>query len=120
MNMRDLRNQPAIMVESGGCSYVQKTRNIEKVGGFLAIIIDRDHNKSESDKILGDDGSGSGLRIPAILIDSSDGDELTNYYNSQHRIYANSTGHVLNLNSENFDSNVKDGDEAWIIEFYHP
>ena len=109
------------MVEAGGCSYVQKTRNVFNANAKAAIIIDRHHDtESKNEAILGDDGSGAGIKIPSILIDSHSGDRLINYYNKMHGIHATNTGHVINLNEENFEVNVYGGDEAWIIEFYHP
>ena len=56
------------MVESTSkCSFVTQTRNIEKVGGSLALIIDS-KNENVSEVMLSDDGTGAGIRIPAMLI----------------------------------------------------
>tara|TARA_B110000285_G_scaffold228816_1_gene292414 strand:+ start:7 stop:330 length:324 start_codon:yes stop_codon:yes gene_type:complete len=60
---------PIFLVERGNCSFVTMARNIEKAGGALALIID---TKSEnvSDIVLSDDGTGAGIEIPAMLINS--------------------------------------------------
>jgi hypothetical protein len=57
------------MVDSGNCSYVTQVRNIEKMGGALAI----------SNVILSDDGTGAGIRIPAMMIDKYDGKTLKEF-----------------------------------------
>lgn len=69
---------PIIMVKQSNCSYVTQTRNIEMGGGALAIIIDT-LEEDISDIILSDDGTGAGIRIPAMLISKSDGEALINY-----------------------------------------
>ena len=49
---------PMILVMSGNCSFVTKTRNVEKAGGAVAIIGDGEHDYLAADSVLGDDGSG--------------------------------------------------------------
>jgi len=59
---------PIFMVESTPkCSFVTQTRNIERAGGALALIIDS-NNEDVTDVMLSDDGTGAGIRIPAMLI----------------------------------------------------
>lgn len=60
------------MVDRGGCSFVTKVRNIAHSGGKAAIIVD---NKPEniSEITLSDDGTGAGIRIPAVLISKGEG-----------------------------------------------
>jgi hypothetical protein len=65
------------MVESGSCSYVRQVRNIEKAGGALALIIDKEADVEN--KILSDDGTGAGIKIPALLIGKEEGTKLKNY-----------------------------------------
>jgi len=67
---------PIFLVEaSGKCSFVTQTRNIAKAGGALALIIDQD-NEDVSNVVLSDDGTGAGIRIPAMLINKIHGDIL--------------------------------------------
>ena len=47
-----------ILVMSGNCSLVTKTRNVEKAGGAIAIIGDSVDDYLSVDSVLGDDGSG--------------------------------------------------------------
>jgi hypothetical protein len=54
------------------CSYVTQTRNIERAGGALALIIDSE-NEDVREVILSDDGTGAGIRIPAMLINRQQG-----------------------------------------------
>ena len=56
-----------IMVERGNCTYVTQTRNIQRAGGSLAIIIDSE-SEDVTEQILSDDGTGAGIEIPAMLI----------------------------------------------------
>jgi len=61
------------MFDRGSCSEVMKTRNVARVGGALSIIIN--NNNQTIDKLfLGDDGSGAGITIPAVMISKRDGD----------------------------------------------
>jgi hypothetical protein len=69
---------PIIMVDSGNCSYVTQVRNIEKMGAALAIIIDP-MEEDITDVILSDDGTGAGIRIPAMMINKYDGKVLKEY-----------------------------------------
>lgn len=66
------------MVERGGCSFVTKARNIAHAGGKAAIIVD---NKYENitELTMSDDGTGAGLRIPAVMISKKDGEILISF-----------------------------------------
>ena len=70
---------PFIMVQSGQCSIMEKINNIEQAGGHLAIIIS-DSDENINGIFVSDDGSGFDITIPAVLISSSDGRILANYY----------------------------------------
>lgn len=60
------------MVDRGHCTFVTKVRNIEKAGGSLAVIID-DQQEDIQKVIMSDDGTGTGIRIPAMIIGRKDG-----------------------------------------------
>lgn len=66
------------MVERGNCTYVTQTRNIQRAGGSLAIIIDSE-NEDVTEQILSDDGTGAGIEIPAMLINKKQGDILKKF-----------------------------------------
>ena len=55
-----------------------KVRNIEKAGGSLAVIID-DENEDVKHVIMSDDGTGTGIRIPAMIIGKKDGQILKDF-----------------------------------------
>lgn len=58
-----------------------KVRNIMHAGGKAAIIIDS-QNENITRVYMSDDGTGSGLAIPAVLIGKKDGQILTDYIKS--------------------------------------
>lgn len=61
------------MVEASyKCSFVTQVRHIERAGGSLAIIIDS-KNEDVAEQSLSDDGTGAGIRIPAIMINKKQG-----------------------------------------------
>ena len=70
---------PFIMVYQGSCSIIDKVKNIEKSGGHLAIIIN-DNDDNIGGIFVSDDGAGDDISIPAVLISSSDGKKLVEYY----------------------------------------
>lgn len=59
------------MVDRGNCHFVKKVQNIQKFGGLMAIIIDRN---DEEHTHMSDDGQGSSIYIPSFLIGKRDGD----------------------------------------------
>ena len=61
-----------MLLDRGECSFVTKVRNAEKAGASLVVVID---NKLENvqNVIMGDDGTGVGIRIPSMLIGKSEG-----------------------------------------------
>jgi len=69
---------PIFLVKQGECSFVTQTRNIENSGGAMALIIDV-AEEDISDIIVSDDGTGAGIRIPAMLINKNDGASLINF-----------------------------------------
>lgn len=56
-----------VIVQRGDCSFVTKVRNAERAGASLLVVVD---NNQEDIKnvIMGDDGTGTGIRIPSMLI----------------------------------------------------
>jgi hypothetical protein len=69
---------PIFLVDRGECTFVTKVRNIEKAGGSLAVIID-DQNEDIKHVIMSDDGTGTGIRIPAMIIGKKDGQILKDF-----------------------------------------
>ena len=73
---------PIYLVDRGHCTFVTKVRNIEKAGGSLAVIID-DTQEDIKKVIMSDDGTGTGIRIPAMLIGRKDGQILKDFLTKQ-------------------------------------
>ena len=84
---RDEENNlsPIVLADRGKCSFVNKVRNIEKLGVKVAFICD---NKPEyvDSIIMADDGTGSSVNIPSYLISKRDcdfiKDTITNHPNA--------------------------------------
>ncbi len=57
---------------------MKKVRNMENIGVAVAIIIDDSDEDIES-VIMSDDGTGGGIRIPAMLINKSEGKKLLDW-----------------------------------------
>lgn len=69
---------PIVLVERGKCSFVRKSRNIQALGGSLALIMDNQENSNPEEIIMSDDGSGSSITIPTIIISKEDGELIRN------------------------------------------
>jgi len=83
-------NKPFILlVDRGGCTFVQKVRNGQHSGAAAVIIADNVCQCKHSDEcpaekgkcekrepIMADDGSGNDITIPSLLIFKQDGDVL--------------------------------------------
>jgi hypothetical protein len=65
-----------IMVDRGECTFVTKVRHAQNVGAKAVIIID---NKDEEYiPEMADDGTGTSISIPSMLIRKKDGAEIKN------------------------------------------
>lgn len=69
---------PFYIAHRGDCSFVKKVRNMENIGVAVAIIIDNTEEDVES-VIMSDDGTGGGIRLPAMLISYNDGMKLISF-----------------------------------------
>ena len=96
------------MVLEGECSLIEKVKNIEKSGGHLAIIINR-NDENIGGIFMNDDGVGYDISIPAVLISNSDGKKLVTYYLE----HANNHEDIkeikleVKFENENLDNSVK-------------
>lgn len=70
---------PIVIVRRGGCSFVQKVRNIEHGGGKLAIVVDEIDDEDATYITMVDDGTGNGIIIPSLLINKTPGETLISY-----------------------------------------
>lgn len=66
------------IAERGSCTFVNKVRNAERAGASLLVVVDS-RVENVTNVIMGDDGTGSGLRIPSMLIGKTDGEMLIEF-----------------------------------------
>ena len=67
-----------LLVDRGTCTFVTKVRNAERSGASLVVVIDN-VNENITNVIMGDDGTGTGIRIPSMLIGKEDGAKLRDF-----------------------------------------
>ena len=70
-----------MIADRGECSFVKKVRGMEEAGVAVAIVVDNT-DEDINEIVMSDDGSGSGIRIPSMLISKSDGEKLINFMNT--------------------------------------
>jgi len=70
---------PIVMVDRGNCTFVTKSRNVQNLGGSLAMIINNRDDEIIDNVLMMDDGNGSDIYIPTILISKQDGDKLKRF-----------------------------------------
>eukprot|EP00808_Paulinella_micropora_P010848 g70476.t1 len=65
-----------LLLDRGDCTFVTKVRNAQIAGAQAVVIVD---NVAESEEpYMADDGTGSDIVIPAVLVSKGDGDKLKN------------------------------------------
>lgn len=74
-----LDNSPIVMIDRGSCNFIHKTKNIQDVGGHVALIVNNDERDPQT-IIMADDGKGEQVAIPALLISKNDGTILKDFY----------------------------------------
>jgi len=67
-----------VLLDRGNCSFVTKVRNAERAGASLVVVID-DRDENITNVIMGDDGTGTGIRIPSMLIGKETGKRLKDF-----------------------------------------
>ena len=72
---------PIFVANRGGCSFVQKVRNMESMGVSVGIVIDNTM-ESINNLVMSDDGTGQGIRIPSMIISQSDGNKIMKWARS--------------------------------------
>jgi len=88
-----------LMVDRGGCTFVQKARNAQRIGAAGMIIADNsclcsatkcvgDPGKvcEEREPIMADDGSGSDISIPSFLMFKQDADQVKAEVQANHPV----------------------------------
>eukprot|EP00826_Nyctotherus_ovalis_P027702 TRINITY_DN2167_c0_g3_i1.p1 TRINITY_DN2167_c0_g3~~TRINITY_DN2167_c0_g3_i1.p1 ORF type:complete len:357 (-),score=83.68 TRINITY_DN2167_c0_g3_i1:372-1442(-) len=66
---------PIVLVERGNCSFIRKAKNVQEIGGALALIVDNQDRNPEY-FIMVDDGTAYEIVIPTILVSKSDGQKI--------------------------------------------
>ena len=66
---------PIVLLSRGNCSFVRKSKNVQELGGALALITDI-HTQDPETVIMVDDGTGASIVIPTILISKEDGETI--------------------------------------------
>ena len=67
-----------VIARRGQCSFVNKVRNAERAGASLLVVVDT-RVENVTNVIMGDDGTGTGIRIPSMLIGKTDGEMLIEF-----------------------------------------
>ena len=67
-----------VIARRGECTFVNKVRNAERSGASLLVVVDN-HKENVTNVIMGDDGTGTGIRIPAMLIGKTEGEMLIEF-----------------------------------------
>ena len=67
-----------IIAKRGECTFVNKVRNAERAGASLLVVVDS-RVENVTNVIMGDDGTGTGIRIPSMLIGKTDGEMLIEF-----------------------------------------
>lgn len=67
-----------VLVERGNCTFVTKVRNAERAGASLVVVIDS-RKENITHVVMGDDGTGTGIRIPSMLIGADSGKKLKEF-----------------------------------------
>lgn len=70
---------PIVILDRGECSFVKKTRNVQNLGGRIALIVNHGQDYKEIFG-LSDDGSGNDIQISSILIPENEGQILKNFF----------------------------------------
>ena len=68
------------MIDRGGCSFVTKSRNVAHAGGAMAVVIDT-RDEIADNILMSDDGTGSSITIPSMLIGYRHGNILRDFMN---------------------------------------
>lgn len=75
------RSQKSLIIgmRRGKCTYTMKTRHAQEAGAHLAVFFDNVASDDLETTIIKDDGTGSDIHIPSIMISKQDGDKIIAY-----------------------------------------
>jgi hypothetical protein len=69
---------PIVMVDRSNCTFVTKARNVQNIGGRIALIVNN-NNEDINNIIMADDGTGNDINIQAVLISLEDGEKIKQF-----------------------------------------
>jgi len=75
----DPSNVPIVFIDRGNCTFVTKTKMAQLIGAKMVIIADNKDGENITNIIMADDGHGSTLNIPTIMIAKGDADIIRDY-----------------------------------------
>lgn len=78
-----LNENMVVLVDRGGCTFVQKAENIQKFGALAALIVDNIKENTESILMSDANNKGEGLHIPTYLISYEDGEQIKKVINEE-------------------------------------
>lgn len=81
-------------------------RNIERAGASLAVIIDNT-DENIRNVIMSDDGTGSGIRIPSMIISKKDGEILKAFLTQKDKELTEKAALTAEFVMENPDNTVE-------------
>lgn len=98
-DIKELKLQPPfiLMVERGGsCTFVHKVRKAQQQLGAAAVVVADLHNEGHEHlpKTMADDGSGSDVGIPSMLVDKKIGNELLGLLEKNHTVVVEMAWHT--------------------------
>ncbi len=70
---------PTIMVDNGKCSFLTKTKNIQDVGGEVALIVNDNELDPREVRIIASGRKRYDVTIPTVLISKRDGAIIKDY-----------------------------------------
>lgn len=78
LSLNNTKEPKILLVDRGGCSFVTKVRNGERAGASLVVVID-DRFEDIEEVIMSDDGTGSNVRVPSMIIGKHPGHLLKEF-----------------------------------------
>jgi len=77
----EFMTSPIVVVDRGNCTFVTKAINAQAIGAKIVLIV-YDQPDNVEEYIMADDGRGSELTIPTIMVNSLDGNIIKQFLNS--------------------------------------
>ena len=72
-------NFNVVLVDRGSCSFPKMTKEVEKIGGDMILIVNNEPGSVSGYRVTNDDGRGSEVSIPVAMISYNDGKAIMDY-----------------------------------------